>query len=109
MDFILKQTTMIISNITYSIDKNLEQDFLEWMKAVHIPAVMNTMKPKSYKIMRLLTEIENAGATFSLQYTFENLQGFKDFDEEFQDYFNREVHKRYVGNYVFFPSLLEEI
>jgi Domain of unknown function (DUF4286) len=64
---------MIINNITYSVDKTLEQDFLEWLKAVHIPDVMMTLKPKSYKILRLLTEIENAGATFSGRFELRSL------------------------------------
>lgn len=100
---------MIINNITYSVDKTLEQDFLEWLKAFHIPEVMMTLKPKSFKILRLLTEIENAGATFSVQYNFENLIDFEDFEARFQDDLNYEVYKRYNGHYVFFPSLLEEI
>jgi len=100
---------MIINNITYSINRNLEQDFLEWLKAVHIPEAMNTGKPKAYKIMHLLTEVENAGATYSLQYSFEKMEDFKDFEREFLDDLNDEVYKRYTGNYVFFPSLLEEI
>jgi hypothetical protein len=100
---------MITNNITYSVDKNLEQDFLEWLKVVHIPEVMMTLKPKSYKILRLLTEIENAGSTFSVQYNFENLEDFEDFEKEFQDDLNYEVYKRYNGHYVFFPSLLEEL
>ena len=100
---------MIINNITYSIDKNLEQDLLEWLKAVHIPEVMLTGKPKSHKIMRLLTEIENAGATFSVQYAFEKMEDFEDFENQFLDDLNYEIHKRYNGHYVFFPSLLEEL
>ena len=100
---------MIISNITYSIDKTLEQDFLAWLKDVHIPDVMMTLKPKSYRIMRLLTEIENAGATFSVQYNFDNLSDFEQFENEFQKDLDYEIYKRYNGHYVFFPSLLEEI
>jgi hypothetical protein len=107
--FYFKLINMIIRNITYSVDKTLEQDFLEWIKAVHIPEVMMSLKPQSYKILRLLTEIENAGATFSVQYFFESLSDFEDFENEFQEDLNYEVHKRYNGHYVFFPSLLEEI
>lgn len=100
---------MIISNITYSIDKSLENDFLGWLKETHIPEVMMTLKPKSYRIMRLLTEIENAGATFSVQYNFDSLADFEQFENEFQKDLDYEIYKRYNGHYVFFPSLLEEI
>jgi hypothetical protein len=100
---------MIINNITYNVDRTLEEDFLAWLKEVHIPEVMNTLKPKSYKILRLLTEIENAGSTFSVQYKYNSLADFEEFENEFQEDLNYEIHKRYNGHYVFFPSLLEEL
>lgn len=100
---------MIIQNITYSINKDLEQDFLNWMQSVHIQNVMTTGFPKSFKIMRLLTELENGGATFSVQYNFDNLNSFEAFEIGHFDDLNYEVDKRYRGKYVFFPSLLEEI
>jgi hypothetical protein len=37
------------------------------------------------------------------------LGDFEDFENEFQEDLNYEVHKRYNGHYVFFPSLLEEL
>ncbi|MBC7410004.1 MAG: DUF4286 family protein [Arcicella sp.] len=100
---------MIIQNITYSINKDLEQDFLDWMQNTHVQNVMITGFPKSFKIMRLLTEVENGGATFSFQYNFDNLNSFEVFEREYFDDLNYEVDKRYTGKYVFFPSLLEEL
>jgi len=100
---------VIIQNITYSINKDLEQEFLDWIQNVHIQNVMITGFPKSYKIMRLLTEIENGGATFSIQYNFDNLNSFEAFEREYFDDLNHEVDKQYRGKYVFFPSLLEEL
>lgn len=100
---------MIIQNITYSINKDLEKDFLDWMRSVHIQKVMATGFPKSFKIMRLLTEIENGGATFSVQYNFDDLNSFEVFEGKCFDDLNDEVDKRYRGKYVFFPSLLEEL
>jgi hypothetical protein len=100
---------MIIQNITYSINKDLEQDFLDWMQSVHIQNVMITGFPKSFKIMRLLTEVENGGATFSVQYNFDTMNNFEIFENEYFDDLNYEVDKRYRGKYVFFPSLLEEL
>ena len=100
---------MIIQNITYSINKDLEQDFLNWMQSVHIQNVMITGFPKSFKIMRLLTEVENGGVTFSVQYNFDTMNNFETFENEYFDDLNYEVDKRYRGKYVFFPSLLEEL
>jgi hypothetical protein len=100
---------MLIHNITYNIEKELENDFLDWIKNVHVQNVMITGFPKSFKIMRLLTEIDNGGATFSVQYKFDSIEGFEVFENEYFDDLNAAVDKRYRGKYVFFPSLLEEL
>jgi hypothetical protein len=100
---------MLIHNITYNIDTNLETDFLNWMREVHIPNVMLTGFPKSFKVMRLLTEIDNGGSTFSVQYNFDSIEGFEVFENEYFDDLNAAVNERYQGKYVFFASLLDEL
>ncbi|MCU0468099.1 MAG: DUF4286 family protein [Arcicella sp.] len=100
---------MLIHNITYNIDKSLETDFLNWMREVHIPNVMKTGFPKTFKVMRLLTEIDNGGSTFSVQYNFDSIDGFEVFENEYFDDLNAAVDKRYRGKYVFFASLLNEL
>lgn len=100
---------MLIHNITYNIDKQLEEEFLIWMKDIHIPKVMKTGFPKSQKIMRLLTELDNGGTTFSVQYKFDSIEGFEVFENDYLDDLHDEVHGKYKGNYVHFVSLLEEL
>jgi hypothetical protein len=51
---------MILYSVTVNIDRQVEQDWLQWMKSVHIPEVMDTGLPMSYKLLRLLTEIETS-------------------------------------------------
>ncbi|MEA5460516.1 DUF4286 family protein [Arcicella sp. LKC2W] len=100
---------MLIHNITYNIDTKLEEEFLTWMRTVHIPNVMKTGFPKTQKIMRLLTELDNGGTTFSVQYKFDSIEGFEVFENDYLDDLHDEVHKKYKGNYVHFVSLLEEL
>ena len=33
---------MYIYNVTVSIDKELAEDWLNWMKTIHVPDVLNT-------------------------------------------------------------------
>lgn len=100
---------MLFHNITYNIDVNAEQDFLEWMRNVHVPKVMITGFPKEFKILKLLTEIDNGGVTYSFQYFFDSIEGFEVFENDYLDDLNDIVDKRYRGKYVFFASLLQEI
>lgn len=100
---------MLFHNITYNIDVNSEQDFLDWMRNTHVPKVMMTGFPKSFKILKLLTEIDNGGVTYSFQYFFDSIEGFEVFENDYLDDLNDSVDKRYRGKYVFFPSLLQDI
>jgi Domain of unknown function (DUF4286) len=109
MDFLIKPMTMLLYNITYNIDKNEENDFLSWMQDVHIQEVMITGFPKSFKILKLLTEIDNGGVTYSIQYNFDSKDGFEVFENDYLDDLHDKVDKRYRGKYVHFASLLEEI
>lgn len=109
MDFLFKPKIMLLYNITYNIDKNVDQDFLKWMQTVHIQKIMITGLPKSFKVLKLLTEIENGGVTYSVQYDFDSKDIFEVFENDFLDDLHNEVDKRYQGKYVHFASLLEEI
>ena len=100
---------MLLYNVTYNIDKNEEQDFLNWMQDIHIQKVMITGFPKAFKILRLLTEIDNGGVTYSVQYDFDSRDGFEVFENENLDDLHEEVDRRYRGKYVHFASLLEEV
>ena len=100
---------MLFHNITYNIDVNAEADFLDWMRNTHIPNVMLTGFPKSFKMLKLLTEIDNGGATYSVQYFFDSIEGFEVYENDYLDDLNLVVDKRYRGKYVFFASLLQEL
>ena len=100
---------MLLYNSTYNIDINEAQDFLNWIQNVHIQKVMITGFPKSFKVLKLLTEIDNGGVTYSVQYNFNSKDGFEVFENDYLDDLHDEVDKRYRGKYVHFASLLEEI
>ena len=79
------------------------------MQDIHIQQVMKTGFPKTFKVLKLLTEIENGGITYSVQYNFDSKDGFEVFENDYLVDLHDEVDKRYCGKYVHFASLLEEI
>ncbi len=100
---------MILYNTTYNISRLAEQDWLDWMKTVQIPAMMATGLPTENKLLRLLTEIENEGVTYSLQYSFRTMEDYLAYQTEHQAEFQQRHHDRYKDRYVSFRTLLEEI
>ena len=50
---------MLIYNVTSGIDKDIEQEWLAWMKESHIPEVMKTQMFVSYRIYKVLSAEED--------------------------------------------------
>ena len=64
---------MILYNVTVSlVDQSIHQDWLKWMKEIHIPEVMDTGYFLDNKICRLLVEDE---ITYAIQYACKDMEG----------------------------------
>ena len=100
---------MILYNTTYNISSLAEQDWLAWMKTVQVPAMMATGLPTEHKMLRLLTELENEGVTFSVQYSFRTMEDYLAYQTQHQADLYQRHHDRYKEQYVSFRTLLEEI
>jgi hypothetical protein len=100
---------MIIFNITVNISHEAEKDWLKWMKQTHIPEIVATGLLMEHKLLRLLTEIENEGATYTSQFSFRTMEDFLAYQTHFQTEHQEKHHARYNGYYVTFRTLLEEV
>jgi hypothetical protein len=100
---------MILYSVTINIDRKVEQEWLHWMRTVHIPEVMATGFPAEYKFLRLLTEIENEGTTYSCQYYFNTMEDYFSYDQLHSSALQNKHHIKYQNQYVAFRTLLEEV
>ncbi len=101
-------TVMIILNITFNVNKEAT-NFLSWMQQHHIPAVMTTKLPSQHKVLRLLTNVDMEGDTYSFQYFFEDMGGCLDFQVMYFDNMIRQIDQHFRGKFVFFDTILEEV
>lgn len=99
---------MIIYNITVNISHQAEKDWLNYMKSVHIPEILATTLPLECKVLRLLTEIENEGSTYTTQFRFRTMEDFLAYQTSFQPGLQERHHALFNGQYVSFRTLLEE-
>ncbi len=100
---------MILHNITVNISRIAEMEWFDWVRTVHIPDYMATGLPIDHKMLRLLTEIENEGTTYSIQFFFKNMEDFLTYQNEHQARLQQDHHRRFKDRYVEFRTLLEEI
>jgi hypothetical protein len=99
---------MILYNVTINIDEDVHEDWLNWMKAVHIPDVMNTGLFRSYKICRILAE-EDGGKSYAIQYFCESMEMLEQYQEKHAPQLQQEHTQRYSGKFGAFRTLLQVV
>ena len=100
---------MILHNTTYSIAVETAPDWLRWMKAFQLPAVMATGLPVGHKVLRLLTELDNGGATYSVQLDFSTIADYEVYRTQHANALQQRIQHRFGGQFVSFDTLLEAI
>lgn len=101
--------SMILYNTTYSVAVESGPDWLDWMKTVQLPATLATGLPIGHKVLQLLTEIDNGGVIYSVQLDFSTRADYEAYQALHADAMERQIQRRFGGQYVSFDTLLEEV
>lgn len=100
---------MIVYNVTVKIDTKIKNDWLKWMREVHIPAVINTGCFTDYAILRLRYPKDDEGHTFAIQYNCESMDQLDEYHKTHATGFQREHMERYGERAVAFRTILERL
>jgi DNA-directed RNA polymerase beta' subunit len=100
---------MLIYNVTVGVDKSIEQEWLLWMKEVHIPNVMSTQMFVGHKIYKVLTTENENNTSYAIQYAARSLNELEVYLEKFAPILREEVQKKFGDKQASFRTLLEEI
>lgn len=99
---------MIIYNVTVKISHLKHDDWLAWMKDIHIPEVMETGMFTERVFSKVMVEDEE-GTNYSIQYHCESLEKLETYQEEFAPALQVKHTERYKDHFVAFRTLLEVI
>ena len=99
----------ILYNVTVKIEKSISEDWLSWMKQVHIPDVMKTNCFTSYRLTRIIEEPDEHGIGFAIQYLAPSIHDFQNYQKNFAAGLQKEHSERYHNKYEAFRTLLEII
>ena len=99
---------MIIYNVTVSVDYSANVEWLEWMKAIHIPEVMATGKFIECKMSKILAE-EEGGKSYSIQYLCESMDTLEKYQHNEAQELQLKHNKKFGGKTHAFRTLLEVI
>lgn len=98
---------MLIYNITVTIDLDVQEDWLKWMKETHIPDVMITGMFISYRLCKLLSHEHTDSEIYTVQYMVKDMAHLMRYQDEFAPELQRQHKERYDGKYQAFRSLME--
>ena len=99
---------MIIYNVTVSIDKAVETEWLDWMKNTHIPDVINTQLFLDCTISRVLSE-EIGGQTYAVAYSCKSMEDYNLYKTKFATELQEEHREKFAGKFAAFRTLLEVV
>ena len=100
---------MIIYSVTVKIDLSKHDEWLMWMKNVHIDEVIATGKFEKYKFHRILAEDESDGITYNVQYYAKTMADYFDYRDQFASKLQRKGKDHFKDNFVAFRTLLKEV
>jgi len=98
---------MIIYNVTVQIEHSKHKEWLQWLKADQIPAMMETMMFLSHRLCRLLGQDETVGPTYAVQYFCNSIDNYNRYVEEHSAAMKKLQADRFGNHYIAFHTLLE--
>jgi hypothetical protein len=100
---------MLLYNVTVGIDKDIEEEWLQYMREKHIPDVLKTGMFVSNKLYKVLHDQEDGTISYSIQYFAKSIEHVNQYLEVFAPVLIEQHKKRFANKHVAFRTLLEEV
>lgn len=97
---------MLLYNVTIIIEDAAQEEWLQWMQDIHIPAVMETGKFVSNRLLKVV-DSPNEGVTFCVQYIAESLAEYEDYQLNHAPALQAELQTKFENRFVAFRTLME--
>ena len=100
---------MILYNITYTVATDIEDDFVSWMKTIHIPDVFATGLFTEHRFYRLMNSTNDGFTNYSIQFFAESTAKLIEYENRYANALRYETQARYGEKALAFRSLLEAV
>jgi hypothetical protein len=100
---------MLLYNVTITLDLEVHEDWVRWMRDTHIPDVMSSGMFISYRMSRLLSHEHADSEIYTVQYLVKDRAHLQRYQEEFAPELQRQHRARYEGRFAAFRTVMEVI
>ena len=98
---------MYLYNVTVNVDLDIEEEWLQWIKDHHIPAVLESGMFVDNQLYRLLHDPHNDGSTYSIQFFARSIDHIDTYLTKFAPTLMEKHNERYRNKHVAFQTVLE--
>jgi len=98
---------LILYNVTINIDTEVHDEWLEWMKKIHIPEVLSTGLFIDNKIFKIISTEENEGHTYSIQYFLRSKNDYENYMKQFAPKLQAAHSEKYKDKFAAFRTIME--
>lgn len=98
---------MLLYNVTVTLDLDIHEDWLRWMRETHIPDVMAAGMFVSYRLCKLLGHEHADSEIYTVQYLVEDMPRLRRYFDEFAPELQRRHTARYEGKFAAFRTIME--
>jgi hypothetical protein len=98
---------MIIYNTTIKVDSSIADSWVYWMKAEHMPDLMNTDLFIDCRLCRLLEHDDAEGITYIAQYYCDGLEQYNTFMAEHAERLRDKGFKLFGNKFIAFRTIME--
>lgn len=99
---------MIVYNVTVNIDHSVHDEWIDWMKTNHVPAVVATGCFTEGNIFRIMVD-EQSGVSYSIQYKANSMDDINRYMKDYAPALQKEHKDKYEEKFTAFRTLLEHI
>lgn len=100
---------MIIYSVTIAIDDSIHDEWVRYMKDVHIPDVMETGKFKDFRFCRVFKQHEDDNLSYNVTYRCVSMEDYDDYQKNHAAALQKDHTDRYEGKFAAFRTMLEQI
>ena len=99
---------MIIYSVAITIDADIESEWVDWMKRIHVPDVVRTGCFTECRIYKVI-DSDAAELSYVMQYCCRSLEEYHRYRNNFAAALQKEHSERFAGRFRGARQLLEEV
>lgn len=105
----IKIVNMFVYNITFKIENEYLDDWIEWVKEVQIPGVLGTNCFYDHRFYELMEIDEEDGRTFVIQFLASSKSDYNRYMELYHSSFRHRSIEKWRHHVVSFRTLLKNV